>query len=111
MRVPSSTRSPRATRTACSGPRRHRRGARPRWPLVAPRRLGAPYEAARARVLLGEACRALGDEDAASLEFEAASAAFSELGAAGDLARLELTGSGATSTNAHGLTDRELQVL
>ena len=73
--------------------------------------LGAPYELARARVLVGEACRALGDEDAASLEFEAASAAFCELGAAGDLARLELTGSGATSTNAHGLTDRELQVL
>ena len=73
--------------------------------------LGAPYEAARARVLVGKACRALGDEDAASLEFEAASAAFSELGAAGDLARLELTGSGAASTNAHGLTDRELQVL
>ena len=73
--------------------------------------LGAPYEAARARVLVGKACRALGDEDAASLEFEAASAAFSELGAAGDLARLELTGSGAASTSAHGLTDRELQVL
>ena len=73
--------------------------------------LGAPYEAARARMLVGQACRALGDEDTASLEVEAARAAFSELGAAVDLARLELDSSGTATTNAHGLTDRELQVL
>jgi DNA-binding CsgD family transcriptional regulator len=73
--------------------------------------LGAPYEAARARMLVGQACRALGDEDAASLELEAARAAFSELGAAADLARLDLITSGSAGTNAHGLTDRELQVL
>ena len=34
--------------------------------------LEAPYEAARVRVLLGLACRALGDEDTAALELEAA---------------------------------------
>ena len=44
--------------------------------------LEAPYEAARARVLVGSACRALGDEDAAALELDAARGAFAELGAA-----------------------------
>jgi DNA-binding CsgD family transcriptional regulator len=73
--------------------------------------LGAPYEQARARMLVGRACRALGDEDAASLELEAARAAFSELGATVDLARLDLVTSGSSGTNAHGLTDRELEVL
>ena len=73
--------------------------------------LGAPYEQARARMLVGRACRALGDEDAASLELEAARAAFSELGAAVDLAHLDRVTSGASGTNAHGLTDRELEVL
>ena len=34
--------------------------------------LEAPYEAARARALVGLACRALGDRDTAALELEAA---------------------------------------
>ena len=70
--------------------------------------LDAPYEAARARVLVGLACRALGDEDAAALELEAARDAFARLGAAPDLARAR--GARATA-EAHGLTPRELQVL
>jgi DNA-binding NarL/FixJ family response regulator len=73
--------------------------------------LGAPYEAARTRMMVGQACQALGDEDTASLEMEAARAAFSELGAAADLARLERIGSGAASSDAHGLSERELEVL
>jgi len=44
----------------------------------------APYEAARARVLLGQAHRAGGDEESAALEFHAASSAFNRLGAALD---------------------------
>jgi DNA-binding NarL/FixJ family response regulator len=72
--------------------------------------LDAPYEAARARVLVGLACRALGDEDGAALELDAARAAFAELGAAPDLARLESL-AGAARDDAHGLTARELQVL
>ena len=36
------------------------------------REVDAPYEAARARVLIGLACRALGDEDAAAMELDAA---------------------------------------
>ena len=53
------------------------------------RELDVPYECARVRVLVGLACRALGDEDTAALELEAARAVFAELGAAPDLARLD----------------------
>jgi DNA-binding CsgD family transcriptional regulator len=71
--------------------------------------LEAPYEAARARVLVGQACRELGDEDAFSLELEAARGVFEQLGAAPDLARVDaLTGKAAA---AHGLSPRELEVL
>ena len=48
--------------------------------------LEAPYHVARARRLIGFACRALGDEDAAAFELEAARAAFVALSAASDLA-------------------------
>jgi DNA-binding CsgD family transcriptional regulator len=44
--------------------------------------LGVPYEAARCRVLIGRACRDLGDEASARMEFEAAHAEFLELRAA-----------------------------
>jgi DNA-binding CsgD family transcriptional regulator len=44
--------------------------------------LGVPYEAARCRVLIGRACRALGDEPSALMDFEAAHAELLELGAA-----------------------------
>jgi hypothetical protein len=43
--------------------------------------LGAPHEAARARVLLGLACRSLGDEDTTAFELDAAHGVFTELGA------------------------------
>lgn len=72
--------------------------------------LAAPYEAARARVLLATACRAAGDDDTAALELEAAEATFRELGAARDLQRVrELVGGRDRPT--HGLTERELEVL
>ena len=74
-------------------------------------RIEAPYAAARTRILTGLACRALGDEDGAGLEFEAAKAVFERLGAAPDLAGMESLMSGGSSNHAHGLTRRELQVL
>ena len=67
--------------------------------------LDAPYECARVRELVGHACRALGDEDSAALELEAAREAYARLGAAVDLARLEHGDAG------HGLSPRELEVL
>ena len=49
--------------------------------------LHAVHETARVRVQIGLACRALGDEETATLELEAAEATFAELGAVLDLAR------------------------
>lgn len=73
--------------------------------------IGAPYEAARVRVLAGRACRMLGDGEGAKLELDAARAAFRELGAAPDLARLEAVAAESHRRSAHGLTPRELEVL
>jgi DNA-binding CsgD family transcriptional regulator len=73
--------------------------------------LEVPYEAARARVLIGLACRRLGDEDAAAMELDAARWAFEQLGAAPDLAHAKELTRGATADPAHGLTARELEVL
>ena len=73
------------------------------------RELDAPYEAARARVLIALACRALGDEDAARLELDAACWAFRQLGAAPELARVDELSR--ASPAAGGLTAREVQVL
>ena len=73
------------------GARARRAGGR----LVALRQAGrawveldAPYEAARTRVLVGLACRAVGDDDTAALELDAARDAFERLGAAPDLSRI-----------------------
>ena len=75
------------------------------------RELEAPYEVARTRVLIGEACRALADTDACTLELEAALADFVRLGALPDAARVEqLLGRGQEAP-AHGLSARELEVL
>jgi DNA-binding CsgD family transcriptional regulator len=71
-------------------------------------RAEAPYHAARARELIGLACRSLGDEEGAALELEAAAATYRSLGAAPDLARLA---SAQAAPVRHGLTKRELQVL
>ena len=72
--------------------------------------LGAPYEAARVRVLLARASRALGDDDSARLELDVARATFEKLGAAPDLADLDAEPHIPAAAIA-GLTDRELEVL
>lgn len=60
------------------------RRARDEWQKV-----GAPYEVAQARVLLGIAYRRGGDEDGATSELEPALAAFERLGAALDAERVK----------------------
>jgi ATP/maltotriose-dependent transcriptional regulator MalT len=81
------------------------RAARATW-----QELDAPYETARTRVLIGLACRMLGDEDTAALELDNATTAFEQLGALPDLARVD-TLARRTELHPHGLTKRELEVL
>jgi class 3 adenylate cyclase len=60
--------------------------AREGWKLW--RDVDAPYEGAIARVVLGEAYRATGDEESAALELRAAKATFDKLGAVPDEMRI-----------------------
>ena len=73
--------------------------------------LDAPYEAARTRVLIALACRALGDGDGAAMELDAARATFDQLGAVPDLARVEALSPDPARTIPGGLTSREVEVL
>ena len=70
-----------------------------------------PYEAARVRVLIGLACRQLGDEESAEMELDAAHWNFDRLGATPDLARAQSLSGKAAAKPAGGLTARELEVL
>jgi DNA-binding CsgD family transcriptional regulator len=79
--------------------------------LAAWRDLEVPYEAARVRVLIGLACRQLGDSDTAAMELDAARSVFQELGAGPDLARVEALTSASILKARMGLTGRELEVL
>jgi DNA-binding CsgD family transcriptional regulator len=79
--------------------------------------IGAPYLAARLRVLLACACLALGDADGARLELEGARAVFERLGARPDLDEVAKLEAAANPERRRGsaqhprLTERELQVL
>ena len=67
----------------------------------------APYEAARTRVLVAEACRRLGDCDAERMELAAARAVFDDLGAVPDVATLAR----AAAADDGPLSVREREVL
>jgi DNA-binding CsgD family transcriptional regulator len=73
--------------------------------------IDAPYEAARARVLIGLARRQLGDDDTAEMELDAALRALQELGAAPEVARVQKLSGMKASTAAGGLSAREVEVL
>lgn len=73
--------------------------------------LEAPYEVARVRVLVGLGYRAIGDEDAAAWELDAARGVFDRLGAVPDVSRVDSLSASAQAASVHGLTKRELQVL
>ncbi len=75
------------------------------------RQLGTPYEAARARALIGQVCQETGDREAAGLHFDAARELFTQLGAAPDLAGLERLTARGRASPVGGLTDREREVL
>ena len=121
----SSRRSrPRKAATPCKpwrptpAARSRSRGAtsRTRSPPCASRRrrwlaLEAPYEEARARVLVGLACRELGDHDGAALELDAARNAFEALGAQPDRRPCRRTHRLRGRRDRSGLSPRELEVL
>jgi DNA-binding NarL/FixJ family response regulator len=71
------------------------------------RTLGMPYDAARGRVHIALASRALADGDAAAVELDAARGTFERLGARPDVAWLASLG----ETKVSSLTHRELEVL
>lgn len=65
------------------------------------RSIDAPYEVARTRILIGKACEALGDPDAAALEADAARKALEKLGSV----------TVKPEAPAGGLSAREVEVL
>ena len=71
--------------------------------------LDVPYEAARTRTLIAQACLALGDRESADLELETARAVFAELGATTDLSIVDSLRGSAVDTA--GLSPRELEVV
>jgi DNA-binding NarL/FixJ family response regulator len=73
--------------------------------------MDALHEASRARVMVGLACRSMGDGDTAGMEFDSARAVFQALGAKPALAWLESLVNGAPSSPMLGLTGREVEVL
>lgn len=73
--------------------------------------LEAPYETARVRVLLGLACRQLGDHGTARMELDGARSIFQQLGAGPDLVRVKDLARQVPGSDACGLTARELEVL
>jgi DNA-binding CsgD family transcriptional regulator len=72
--------------------------------------VGAPYDAARCRILIARACRQLGDSETADLEAETAWRVLTELGARQELALLEAEVPGGRRA-PDGLTPREVEVL
>jgi DNA-binding CsgD family transcriptional regulator len=73
--------------------------------------VSAPYEGARTRVLMARACLAVGDEDGAQLELDAARWVFAELGAEPDVRRLDALAQRTPAPAPGGLSVRELEVL
>jgi DNA-binding NarL/FixJ family response regulator len=76
------------------------------------RDLDAPFEVARVRVLLASAYAALGDEEGARMEREAALEAFEHLGARPNVERLAAAAAcEPAAVDAGRLTGREVEVL
>ncbi len=71
------------------------------------RDLEVPYEAARVHVLVGLACRQLGDEETAKMELDAARHIFKDLSAAPDVERVEQLSQTATPVAGLPIVRRE----
>jgi DNA-binding NarL/FixJ family response regulator len=75
------------------------------------KKINAPYLVAAARVLMSLSYRALGDDESARLELDAARTVFEELGATSDLRRIDALARRVATDRTYGLTARELEVL
>jgi DNA-binding CsgD family transcriptional regulator len=75
------------------------------------REIYAPHAVATVSVLIGLACRAVGDEDAAQVELEFARSTFARLGARPDLQRVEELLHPTQAFGPSGLSAREVEVL
>jgi len=73
--------------------------------------LEVPYQAARVRVLLGQACQQLGDHVAAEFEFDGARQFFQRVSAQPDLARVDSLRQVRQKTDTPLLSARERQVI
>jgi DNA-binding NarL/FixJ family response regulator len=73
--------------------------------------LEVPYEIARLRLLIAQACKQAGDEHTASLELETAKRAFEQLGAAHELNRFDVSSSSTPAETPGRLSPRELEIL
>jgi len=73
--------------------------------------LELPYQAARVRVLLGQACQQSGDQVAAEFELDAARQFFQRVSAQPDIARVDELRESARPTVSHALSARERQVI
>jgi len=71
----------------------------------------APYEVARVRALIGAAYAALGDDEGARMEIDAAVEVFEQLGARPDLGRMMALQAPDAPAPSGGLTGREVEVL
>ncbi|MCH7230271.1 LuxR C-terminal-related transcriptional regulator [Glycomyces sp. L485] len=78
---------------------------------VAWHELEAPYEAARVRLRMAEACERLGDHDSAEMELDAARRVLEQLGAAPALEQARVLAGRSALRSSGGLTPRELEVL
>jgi ATP/maltotriose-dependent transcriptional regulator MalT len=73
--------------------------------------LDVPYEVATARLLLGQACLQVGDEDAGTAALTSAVRAFDELGAVLDAEHTRVLSARREGRFPRGLTSREVEVL
>jgi len=71
----------------------------------------APYEVARVRALIGSAYAALGDDEGARMEIDAAVEVFEQLGARPDVERMVALQPAPAAAPSSGLTGREVEVL
>ena len=75
------------------------------------RDLDAPYQTAHVRVLIGQACRTLGDLESSAMEFAGARAVFERLEAGPDLERLDRLAASTLRRIHDVLSKREVEVL